>query len=96
VAVLLPLLPSVVEGAAVSNSVIVFPADTRVSVGVGLKETDVLAAPDEVAFPVAPLVGVAEVPSPLFCRTIRESSSGSHRGQGHAVVNVERNRNIIE
>jgi hypothetical protein len=61
VAVLLPLLPSVVEGAAVSNSVIVFPADTRVSVGVGLKETDVLAAPDEVDFPVAPLVGASAV-----------------------------------
>jgi hypothetical protein len=32
----------------------------------------------------------------LFCRTIKESNSGSHRGQGHAVVNVERKRKIIE
>jgi hypothetical protein len=36
------------------------------------------------------------VPFPLFCRTIRASSSGSHRGQGHAAVNVERKRNIME
>jgi len=29
-------------------------------------------------------------------RTIKLSNSGSHRGQGHAVVNVERNKKIIE
>jgi len=32
----------------------------------------------------------------LFCRTIKESISGSHRGHGHAVVNVERNRKSTE
>jgi len=83
--VLLALLPSVADGASVANNVVVFPAETRVFVGIGTKD-EVLP----VAFPDA------VVPFPLFCRTIRESSSGSHRGQGQAVVNVERNRNMIE
>lgn len=60
VAVLLPLPPSVVEGGAVSYSVVVFPADTRVFVGVGLKEADDFSAPDE-AFPVGLAVGPSGV-----------------------------------
>jgi len=84
--VLLPSLPSVADGASVSNSVVVFPAETRVFVGMGTKDD---ALP--VAFPDA-----VDVTFLLLSRTIRESSSGSHRGQGHAVVNVERKRNIIE
>jgi hypothetical protein len=60
VVVLLPLPPSVVEGGAVSYSVVVFPADTRVFVGIGLKESDVLSAPD-VAFPVGLPVGASAV-----------------------------------
>jgi len=90
--VVLPLLlPSVADGASVWKSVMVLPAETRVSVGVGTKVVDdtwpvVVGAADAVLV----LFGL------LFCRTTKESNSGSHRGQGHAVVNVERNRKIIE
>lgn len=31
-----------------------------------------------------------------FCLTIKESNSGSHRGQGHAAVKVERNNRTRE
>jgi hypothetical protein len=49
--VLLPLSPpSVAVGASVAYNVIVFPAETRVSVGVGTKVFDVL--PVAFAFPV--------------------------------------------
>jgi hypothetical protein len=40
------------------------------------------------------VVAVAEVLVPA--RTIRESNSGSHLGQGHAVARVENNRKNIE
>lgn len=85
--VLLPLLlPSVAEAVSSElNNVIVLPAETSVSVGVGTN-VEVL--------PVA--VGDAVVVLLLSRRTIKLSNSGSHRGQGHAVVNVERNKKIIE
>jgi hypothetical protein len=49
--VLLALLPAVVEGASVAYIVVVTPAETRVFVGVGTNDFDVLAvafAPDVV------------------------------------------------
>jgi hypothetical protein len=53
--VLLAELPSVADGASVANSVVVFPAETRVLVGVGTKDE---------AFPVAfPVVAAAELAS---------------------------------
>jgi len=80
------LLPSVAEAVSSElNNVIVLPAETSVSVGVGTN-VEVL--------PVA--VGDAVVVLLLSRRTIKLSNSGSHRGQGHAVVNVERNKKIIE
>ncbi len=51
--VLLPLSPPLVaEGVSELNSVIVLPAETRVSVGVGTKVSD-----------VCPVVGVADAES---------------------------------
>jgi len=86
---LLLSLPSVAEAEGSElNNVIVLPAETSVSVGVG---TNVFV----VVLPVG--VGVADAVLLLSARcTIKVSNSGSHRGQGHAVVNVERNRKIIE
>jgi hypothetical protein len=49
--VLLPLSPSVAVGASVAYNVIVFPAETSVSVGVGTNVFDVFFA--AVVFPVA-------------------------------------------
>lgn len=81
VLLLLPLpLPSVAVGASELNNVIVLPAETSVSVGVG---TNVFVVADDVLLLSA-------------CRAIKLSNSGNHRGQGHAVVNVERNKKIIE
>jgi len=87
--VLLP--PSVAKGVSEANNVRVLPLETIVFVGVGIKLVDILPVVFAVAVAVADAVLL-----PLSSRTIKESNSGNHRGQGHAVVNVERNRKIIE